>query len=111
VGISTWMFSVNPKPREPHAFGPVGHPPSECDPCLMCGVKCCGLVLRVLAFTGQRTVLWGSWLTCKPRPVHKVGFIREKGKATGRAVQQCPETSGFLFRWRLRLFMDTLTLG
>jgi hypothetical protein len=26
-------------------------------------------------------------------------------------VQQSPETSGSLLRWRLGLFMDTLTLG
>jgi hypothetical protein len=38
-------------------------------------LKCCGLVSRVLAFTGQRTGSWGSRLTCEPKPVHKAGFI------------------------------------
>jgi hypothetical protein len=42
---------------------------------------------------------WGSWLTCEPKPVYEVGFIREKGKATAREVQQSPETSGSLLRW------------
>jgi hypothetical protein len=27
---------------------------------MLCGLKCCRLVLRVLAFTGQRTGSWGS---------------------------------------------------
>jgi hypothetical protein len=29
-------------------------------------------------------------LICEARPIHKVGFIREKGKATGRAMQAEP---------------------
>jgi hypothetical protein len=37
-------------------------------------------------------------LNDEPKPVHKVGFIREKGKATARAVQQSPETSNSLLR-------------
>jgi hypothetical protein len=32
------------------------------------------------------------------RPVSKIGFIREKGKATAGAVQQSPETGGSLLR-------------
>jgi hypothetical protein len=35
---------------------------------------------------------------CEPRLVHKVGFIREKGKATARMVQQSLEISGPLLR-------------
>jgi hypothetical protein len=55
-------------------------------PVMLCAhVKCCGLVLRVLAFTGQGTGSWGSWLTCEPKSVYKVGFISEKGKATAGA--------------------------
>jgi hypothetical protein len=53
---------------------------------LRAGVKCCGPVSRVLAFTGQRTGSCGSWLTLETRPVHKVGFVREKGKAK---LEQC----------------------
>jgi hypothetical protein len=34
----------------------------------------------------------------EPKPVHKVGFVREKGKATARAVQQSLETSSSLLR-------------
>jgi hypothetical protein len=43
---------------------------------------CCGPVLRVLASTGQRIGSWGSRLTHETtRSAHKVGFIREEGKA------------------------------
>jgi hypothetical protein len=53
---------------------------------LLCAdLKCCGLVSRVLAFIGQGTGLWGSWLICEPKLVYQVGFIRAKGKATARA--------------------------
>jgi hypothetical protein len=45
---------------------------------LHAGLKCFRLVSRVLAFTGQRTGSWGSWLTCEPKPVHAVGFIRKE---------------------------------
>jgi hypothetical protein len=37
-------------------------------------------------------------LTDEPKPVYKVGFIREKGKATARAVQWSLETGRFLLR-------------
>jgi hypothetical protein len=33
-----------------------------------------------------------------PKPVYKVGFIREKGKATAREVQQSLETGSSLLR-------------
>jgi hypothetical protein len=33
-----------------------------------------------------------------PKPVYKVGFIREKGKATAREVQWSPEASISLHR-------------
>jgi hypothetical protein len=52
----------------------------------------------------QLTDLWG-------KPIHKVGFIREKWNATDGAVQRTLETSSSLLGWRLELFMDTLTLG
>jgi hypothetical protein len=45
------------------------------------------------------------------KPVYKVGFIREKGKATAREAQQSLEASNSLHRWRLGLFMDVITLG
>jgi hypothetical protein len=32
-------------------------------------------------------------INCDPKPVYEVRFIREKGKATARAVQWSPETS------------------
>jgi hypothetical protein len=32
------------------------------------------------------------------KPVYKVGFIREKGKATAREVQQDPEDDSLLLR-------------
>jgi hypothetical protein len=82
-----------------------------CTRVLCASVKCCGPVSRVLTFAGQRTGSWGSRLTCEPRPVHRVGFIREKGKVITRAMQRTSETGGSLLRWRLGLFMDTLTLG
>jgi hypothetical protein len=37
-------------------------------------------------------------LNDKPKPVYKVGFIREKGKATAREAQQSPEASSLLLR-------------
>jgi hypothetical protein len=44
----------------------------------------------------------GNWLTMQlddePKPVYKVGFIREKGKATAREVQWSPEAGGLLLR-------------
>jgi hypothetical protein len=40
----------------------------------------------------------GSWLNDEPKPVYKVGFIREKGKATAREVQRSLEASSLLFR-------------
>jgi hypothetical protein len=42
-------------------------------------------------------------IDCEPKPVYKVGFIKEKGKATVRAVQQNLETGGSLLRSRLGL--------
>jgi hypothetical protein len=52
-------------------------------------------------------------LICEPKPVHKVGFIRKKGKATARAVQHSQETGGLLHRLKVKVgvFMDALTLG
>jgi hypothetical protein len=44
----------------------------------------------------------GNWLmkqlNDEPKPVYKVGFISEKGKATAREVQQSPETGNLLLR-------------
>jgi hypothetical protein len=37
-------------------------------------------------------------LSDKPKPVYKVGFIREKGKATAGAVQQSLEAGNSLLR-------------
>jgi hypothetical protein len=37
-------------------------------------------------------------LTYETRLVYEVGFIREKEKATARAVQWIPETGGSLLR-------------
>jgi hypothetical protein len=34
----------------------------------------------------------------EPKPVYEVGFIRERRKATARAVQQSPETGSSLLR-------------
>jgi hypothetical protein len=34
----------------------------------------------------------------EPKPIYEIGFIREKGKATARAVQQSLETSSSLLR-------------
>jgi hypothetical protein len=62
-------------------------------------VTCCGRVSRVLAFTGQSELAHEVADWCETKLVHKVGFIREKGKAG--AVQWSPETGGFLLRWRL----------
>jgi hypothetical protein len=35
-------------------------------------------------------------LNDKPKPVYKVGFIREKGKATAKVLQRSPEAGGSL---------------
>jgi hypothetical protein len=59
----------------------------------------------------ERTGSWGSWLTCEARTIHKVGFIREKGKATARAAQWSLETSGSLLKWRLGLFNGCFNSG
>jgi hypothetical protein len=37
-------------------------------------------------------------LNDEPKPVYKVGFIREKGKATAMELQQSPEAGGSLHR-------------
>jgi hypothetical protein len=37
-------------------------------------------------------------LNDEPKPVYKVGFIREKGKATVRELQWNPEAGGSLHR-------------
>jgi hypothetical protein len=37
-------------------------------------------------------------LNDEPKPVYKVGFIREKGKATAREAQQSPEAGNSLLR-------------
>jgi hypothetical protein len=37
-------------------------------------------------------------LNDESKPVYEVGFIREKGKATAREVQQSPESSSSLLR-------------
>jgi hypothetical protein len=37
-------------------------------------------------------------LNDEPKPVYKVGFIREKGKATARAVPWSPEAGNSLIR-------------
>jgi hypothetical protein len=37
-------------------------------------------------------------LNDEPKPIYKVGFIREKGKATAREVQWSLEASGSLLR-------------
>jgi hypothetical protein len=37
-------------------------------------------------------------LNDEPKPVYKVGFIREKGKATARGVQRSLEASNLLLR-------------
>jgi hypothetical protein len=37
-------------------------------------------------------------LNDEPKPVYKIGFIREKGKATAREVQQSPEAGNSLVR-------------
>jgi hypothetical protein len=78
---------------------------------LLCaGVKCCGRVLNVLAFTGQRIGSWGSWLTCETRPVHEVGFIRKERLQ----LQQCSGAQklvapcsgeGWGFLWMLYLWV------
>jgi hypothetical protein len=43
-----------------------------------------------------------NWLVMQlndeSKPVYKVGFIREKGKATVRDLQQSPESSGSMHR-------------
>jgi hypothetical protein len=37
-------------------------------------------------------------LNDEPKPVYKVGFIREKGKATAREAQWSPEAGSSLLR-------------
>jgi hypothetical protein len=37
-------------------------------------------------------------LNDEPKLVYKVGFIREKGKATAKVLQRSPEASGSLHR-------------
>jgi hypothetical protein len=37
-------------------------------------------------------------LNDESKPVYKVGFIREKGKATARVLQQIPEASSLLHK-------------
>jgi hypothetical protein len=37
-------------------------------------------------------------LNDEAKPVYKVGFIREKGKATAKALQQNPEAGNSLLR-------------
>jgi hypothetical protein len=37
-------------------------------------------------------------LNNEPKPVYKIGFIREKGKGTARVLQWSPEASGSLHR-------------
>jgi hypothetical protein len=37
-------------------------------------------------------------LNAEPKPVYKVGFIREKGKATAKVLQQSLEASGSLHK-------------
>jgi hypothetical protein len=37
-------------------------------------------------------------INCEPKPVYKVGFTREKRKATAKEVQQSPETGSSLLR-------------
>jgi hypothetical protein len=37
-------------------------------------------------------------LNDEPKPVYKIGFIREKGKATVRELQQSPEAGGSLHK-------------
>jgi hypothetical protein len=34
----------------------------------------------------------------EPKPVYKIGFIREKGKAAAKVLQRSPETGGSLHR-------------
>jgi hypothetical protein len=50
-------------------------------------------------------------LNDKPNPVYKVGFIREKGKATTRKAQWSLEASNSLLRLRLEYLWTFLTLG
>jgi hypothetical protein len=37
-------------------------------------------------------------LNDEPKPVYKVGFIGEKGKATAKVLHQSPEAGGLLHR-------------
>jgi hypothetical protein len=50
----------------------------------------------VLAFTSRELVV--RQLIDEPKLVYEVGFIREKGKAIVRAVQQSPEIGSSLLR-------------
>jgi hypothetical protein len=47
-------------------------------------------------------------LNDEPKPVYKVGFIREKGKATVRELQRSWEAAAQV---KAGVFMDVLTLG
>jgi hypothetical protein len=79
---------------------------SRCDNIMMCRHTkwkledtpiCCRQVWRVLVFTGQRTGSWSSGLTRETtRSAHKVGFIREKGKAAPREGQGAPKIGSLL---------------
>jgi hypothetical protein len=72
----------------------------------------CGCLCTLLVMC-QFEVLWASvegpclhrpenWLVGQlidePKPGYKVGFIREKGKATAEVVRQSPETGSSLLR-------------
>jgi hypothetical protein len=37
-------------------------------------------------------------LNNEPKPIYKIGFIREKGKATAKVLQWSPEAGGLLHR-------------
>jgi hypothetical protein len=52
-------------------------------------------------------------LVSDTKPVYKVGFIREKGKATVRELQWSPEAGGWWLTAQVKtgVFMDILTLG
>jgi hypothetical protein len=49
-------------------------------------------------------------LIYEPKLVYKVGFIREKGKATARAVQK-PGNQRLAAQVKAGAFLDILTLG
>jgi hypothetical protein len=61
--------------------------------CYMQVMKCC----RTLCL--HRSENWlVRQLNDEPKPVYKVRFIREKGKATAKVLQWSPETSNSLLR-------------